>query len=144
MKRKKLALFSIMLLSALFVGGAFASAADVVEVRLAGITMTSDTYQLGVAWSNMVKKYLPGVNLTVLAKGGTSKLLRGVANKQWEIGYIGSPHMECAKKGIHNLRVVQLCYPRRLGRKGPGGPQGQKGAPGQPRRLRRHHDQGSP
>jgi TRAP transporter TAXI family solute receptor len=100
MKRKKLALFSIMLLSALFVGGAFASAADVVEVRLAGITMTSDTYQLGVAWSNMVKKYLPGVNLTVLAKGGTSKLLRGVANKQWEIGYIGSPHMECAKKGI--------------------------------------------
>lgn len=99
MKRKKLALFSIILLSALFVGGAFASAADV-EVRLAGITMTSDTYQLGVAWSNMVKKYLPGVNLTVLAKGGTSKLLRGVVNKQWEIGYIGSPHMECAKKGI--------------------------------------------
>jgi TRAP transporter TAXI family solute receptor len=99
MKRKKLAIFSVLLLSALFVGGAFASAADV-EVRLAGITMTSDTYQLGVAWSNMVKKYLPGVNLTVLAKGGTSKLLRGVANKQWEIGYIGSPHMECAKKGI--------------------------------------------
>ena len=99
MTRKKLTLFSIILVSALFVGGTFASAADV-EVRLAGITMTSDTYQLGVAWSNMVKKYLPGVNLTVLAKGGTSKLLRGVVNDQWEIGYIGSPHMECAKKGI--------------------------------------------
>ena len=99
MKPKKLFLFAFILLPALLVGGAFAWAADV-EVRLAGITMTSDTYQLGVAWSNMVKKYLPGVNLTVLAKGGTSKLLRGVVNKQWEIGYIGSPHMECAKKGI--------------------------------------------
>jgi len=71
-----------------------------IEVRFAGITMTSDTYHLGVGWSGVIKKYLPGVDMTVLAKGGTTKLLRGMLKKQWEIGYIGSPHLECAKKGI--------------------------------------------
>jgi len=71
-----------------------------VDVRLAGITMTSETYLLGVGWSNAIKKYLPGVRMIVLAEGGTTKLLRGVVNKQWEIGYIGTAHLECAKKGI--------------------------------------------
>ena len=71
-----------------------------VEVRLAGITMTSDTYMLGVGWSNVIKKYLPDVSMKVLAEGGTTKLLRGVVNKQWEIGYIGTAHLECARKGI--------------------------------------------
>ena len=70
------------------------------EVRLAGITMTSDTYMLGVGWSNVIKKYLPGVRMIVLAEGGTTKLLRGMVNKQWEIGYIGTAHLECAKQGI--------------------------------------------
>lgn len=76
------------------------STAKDVDVRLAGITMTSETYLLGVGWSNVIKKYLPGVRMVVLAEGGTTKLLRGVVNKQWEIGYIGTAHLECAKKGI--------------------------------------------
>ncbi|MBW1971221.1 MAG: hypothetical protein JRI44_00060 [Deltaproteobacteria bacterium] len=71
--------------------------AKVVEVRLAAITMTSDTYALGVGWSNVIKKYLPGVRMAVLAKGGTTKLLRGMVNKQWKIAYIGSPHLECVR-----------------------------------------------
>jgi TRAP transporter TAXI family solute receptor len=93
---------TIILLSILALGCSLASLAIAkeTEVRLAGITMTSDTYMLGVGWSNVIKKYLPGVRMTVLAKGGTTKLLRGMVNKQWEIGYIGSPHLECAKKGI--------------------------------------------
>ena len=77
-----------------------------VEVRLAGITMTSDTYMLGVGWSNVIKKYLPDVSMKVLAEGGTTKLLRGVVNKQWEIGYIGTAHLECARKGI--LLMIRL------------------------------------
>lgn len=96
---KKMTVLVIVLATLLFAGATYAEASGV-DVRFAGITMTSDTYQLGVAWSNITKKYLPEVSLTVLAKGGTSKLLRGVVNNQWEIGYIGSPHMECAKKGI--------------------------------------------
>ena len=96
---KKSVVWVIVLVALLFSIQSTTMAAES-DVRLAGITMTSETYQLGVAWSNLVKKYLPEVNFTVLAKGGTSKLLRGVVNKQWEIGYIGSPHMECAKKGI--------------------------------------------
>jgi TRAP-type uncharacterized transport system substrate-binding protein len=75
-----------------------------VEVRLAGITMTSDTYMLGVGWSNVIKKYLPEVRMKVLAEGGTTKLLRGVVNKQWEIGYIGTAHLECARKEIADLK----------------------------------------
>jgi len=42
---------------------------------------------LGVGWSNVVKKYLPGVRITVLAKGGATKLLRGVMNRQGEIAF---------------------------------------------------------
>lgn len=97
MKRKTIILLSILAMSCSL---ASLTAAKEVEVRLAGITMTSDTYMLGVGWSNVINKHLPGVRMTVLAKGGTTKLLRGMVNKQWEIGYIGSPHLECAKKGI--------------------------------------------
>jgi uncharacterized protein len=99
MTLKKTGALLIILTTIFFVGTTIVNASEV-DVRFAGITMTSDTYQLGVAWSNIAKKYLPDVSITVLAKGGTSKLLRGVVNNQWEIGYIGSPHMECAKKGI--------------------------------------------
>jgi TRAP transporter TAXI family solute receptor len=55
---------------------------------------------LGVGWSNVIKKYLPGVRMVVLEKGGTTKLIRGMANKEWDIAFIGSPHLECAKNGI--------------------------------------------
>ncbi|MFH1757116.1 MAG: TAXI family TRAP transporter solute-binding subunit [Pseudomonadota bacterium] len=93
----------IIVLTSLFILGfsiASFSEAREEEVRLAGITMTSDTYMLGVGWSNVIKKYLPGVRMIVLAEGGTTKLLRGMVNKQWEIGYIGTAHLECAKQGI--------------------------------------------
>lgn len=73
--------------------------AKVSEVRLAAITITSDTYMLGVGWSNVLRKYVPDVRMAVLEKGGTMKLLRGLVNKEWEIGYIGSPHLSCAKEG---------------------------------------------
>jgi TRAP-type uncharacterized transport system substrate-binding protein len=55
---------------------------------------------LGVGWSNVIKEHLPGVKMTVLAKGGTTKLLRGMVAGKWETAYIGSPHLECARKGI--------------------------------------------
>jgi len=74
--------------------------AKVSEVRLAGITMTSDTYMLGVGWSNVLRKYAPDVSMTCLEKGGTTILLRGMVNKEWEIGFIGSPHLMAAKNGI--------------------------------------------
>lgn len=95
---KKLIVLSLILA----LGFWFASLTEAkeVEVRFTGITMTSDTYMLGVGWSNVIKKYLPGVKMTVLAKGGTTKLLRGMMNKKWETAYIGSPHLECARKGI--------------------------------------------
>lgn len=74
--------------------------AKVIEVRLAAMTMTCDPYMLGVGWSNVLRKYAPDVRMACLAKGGTTKLLRGMVNKEWEIGFIGSPHLVCAKKGI--------------------------------------------
>ena len=97
MFKKRFVLTSLLILSLFLASAAEAKEA---EVRLAGITMTSDTYMLGVGWSNVIKKYLPEVRMIVLAEGGTTKLLRGVVNKQWEIGYIGTAHLECAKQGI--------------------------------------------
>lgn len=74
--------------------------AKVSEVRLAGMTTTCDPYMLGVGWSNVMMKYSPDVRILCLAKGGTTKLLRGMVNKEWEIAFIGSPHLKCAEQGI--------------------------------------------
>jgi len=74
--------------------------AKVVEVRFTAMTTTCDLYMLGVGWSNVLRKYAPDIRMTCLAKGGTTKLLRGMVNKEWEIAWIGSPHLVCAKEGI--------------------------------------------
>ncbi|MBW2056855.1 MAG: TAXI family TRAP transporter solute-binding subunit [Deltaproteobacteria bacterium] len=76
------------------------STAKEIEVRFTGTTMTAGNYMLGVGWSNVINKYLPGVKMAVLAKGGTTKLLRGMVAGKWDTAYIGSPHLECARKGI--------------------------------------------
>ena len=72
----------------------------VTVVRFAATSMTAGTYMLGVGWSNVLRKYAPNIRMVCLAKGGTTKLLRGMVNGKWDIAFIGSPHLVCAKKGI--------------------------------------------
>lgn len=74
--------------------------AKTVEVRFCGTITTAANYMLGVGWSNVLREYYPDITMKVLAGGGTTKLLRGVINKSWEIGFMGSPHLMCAKEGI--------------------------------------------
>lgn len=69
------------------------------DLQYAGISISSDDYALGVAWSKLVEKYLPDMNMTVAARGGTSKLLRGVADGDWDFGIIGAPHLLYARDG---------------------------------------------
>jgi len=95
--KKLTAIISVMVLG---LSIASLTKAKEIEVRFTGMTMTSGAYMLGVGWSNVIKKYLPGVKMTCLAKGGTTKLLRGMVGGEWETAYIGSPHLECARKGI--------------------------------------------
>lgn len=68
-------------------------------LNMAGIGTTSDTYMVAVGWSNALKSAKSQVNITPLEGGGTVKLLRGVAQKKWDIGFIGSPHYVDALKG---------------------------------------------
>jgi TRAP transporter TAXI family solute receptor len=69
------------------------------ELTMAGIGTTSDTYMLAVGWSNVLRAAKSEVTITPLEGGGTVKLLRGVAQKKWDIGFIGSPHYMDALAG---------------------------------------------
>ena len=77
-----------------------ARAADPARVTFATISNTSDEYALGVAWSTLLDKADAGVAMQVAPHGGTSKLLRGVVDKDWEIGIIASPHLLYARDGL--------------------------------------------
>lgn len=77
-----------------------AAAADPVEVKFATISNTSDEYALGVTWSTLLDKTRSGITMEVVAHGGTPKLLRGVVDKDWDIGIIASPHLLYARDGL--------------------------------------------
>lgn len=62
------------------------------EIVIATQNLTGDTFQLATAWSNILARRNPPIKLTPIEGGGTSKLLRTVATKKADIGYIGSPH----------------------------------------------------
>lgn len=62
------------------------------EIVIATQNLTGDTFQLATAWSNILAREKPAMKLTPIEGGGTSKLLRTVATKKADIGYIGSPH----------------------------------------------------
>lgn len=76
-----------------------ASAGMAEELTMGAIGTTSDTYTLAVAWSNVLKETGSSVSITPLEGGGTIQLLRGVATKKWDIGFIASPHYENALEG---------------------------------------------
>lgn len=75
------------------------ASANARDLQYAGISISSDDYALGVAWSKLAQKYLPDLDMTVAARGGTSKLLRGVADGDWDFGIIGAPHLLYARDG---------------------------------------------
>ncbi len=62
------------------------------QMTIAALGETSDTYQLAVGWSNALIKAGANVKLTPLGGGGTVKVMRGVAQGSWDIGFLSSPH----------------------------------------------------
>jgi TRAP-type uncharacterized transport system substrate-binding protein len=69
-------------------------------VVIATQNLTGDTFQLATAWSNIVARRNPAIKLTPIEGCGTSKLLRTVATKKADIGYIGSPHYRDAVERV--------------------------------------------
>jgi TRAP transporter TAXI family solute receptor len=73
------------------------------SLTAAAISETSDTYMLAVGWSAALKKAGAGASITPISGGGTVKLLRGVADGKWDIGFISTPHYEQALQGKGNF-----------------------------------------
>jgi len=87
MKRIRL-MAAITLLSAVtWVGPAAAK-----EQVIGTIGLTGDTYQLAVAWSNLMLKKGGELKLTPVDGGGTNKMMRSIAAGRMDIGFIGAPH----------------------------------------------------
>jgi TRAP transporter TAXI family solute receptor len=62
------------------------------ELVIGTIGLTGDTYQLAVAWSNLMLKKGGDLKLTPVDGGGTNKMMRSLAAGRMDIGFIGAPH----------------------------------------------------
>lgn len=62
------------------------------ELVIGTIGLTGDTYQLAVAWSNLMLKKGGDLKLTPVDGGGTNKMMRSIAVGRMDIGFIGAPH----------------------------------------------------
>lgn len=87
MKRIRL-MAAITLFCALAWGGPAAAK----ELVIGTIGLTGDTYQLAVAWSNLMLKKGGDLKLTPVDGGGTNKMMRSIAAGRMDIGFIGAPH----------------------------------------------------
>lgn len=90
---------AIGMASALAASTAFAD-----TLTIAAISETSDTYMLAVGWSNVLKKIKSEHAMTPISGGGTIKLLRGVADGKWDIGFISTPHFSQAVEGKSSFK----------------------------------------
>lgn len=62
------------------------------ELVIGTIGLTGDTYQLAIAWSNLLLKKAGDLKLTPVDGGGTNKMMRSVASGRMDVGFIGAPH----------------------------------------------------
>lgn len=62
------------------------------DLTIGTIGITGDTYQLAMAWSNVVRQYTDGISLTPVDGGGTTQIVRGIVQGRWDVGFLGSPH----------------------------------------------------
>lgn len=74
------------------------------RLTIAALGETSDTFQLAVGWSGALLKAGSPVKLTPLNGGGSVKVMRGVAQSDWDIGFLSSPHYLHAIKGKKNFK----------------------------------------
>lgn len=77
-------------LAVLFVFGTGPAAAK--EIVIGTIGLTGDTYQMAIAWSNLMLKKGGDLKLTPVEGGGTNKMMRSIAAGRMDIGFIGAPH----------------------------------------------------
>jgi len=77
-------------LAVLFVFGTGPAAAK--EIVIGTIGLTGDTYQMAIAWSNLMLKKGGDLKLTPVEGGGTNKMMRSLAAGRMDIGFIGAPH----------------------------------------------------
>lgn len=62
------------------------------ELVIGTIGLTGDTYQMAVAWSNLMLKKGGDLKLTPVDGGGTNKMMRSLAAGRMDVGFIGAPH----------------------------------------------------
>ncbi len=62
------------------------------ELVIGTIGLTGDTYQMAIAWSNLMLKKDGHLRLTPVDGGGTNKMMRSIAAGRMDIGFIGAPH----------------------------------------------------
>ena len=62
------------------------------ELVIGTIGLTGDTYQMAIAWSNLMLKKGGDLKLTPVDGGGTNKMMRSIAAGRMDLGFIGSPH----------------------------------------------------
>ena len=77
-------------LAVLFVFGIGPASAK--EVVIGTIGLTGDTYQMAIAWSNLMLKKGSDLKLTPVDGGGTNKMMRSLAAGRMDLGFIGAPH----------------------------------------------------
>jgi hypothetical protein len=77
---------------ALFGSLAWVGPSSAKELVIGTIGLTGDTYQLAVAWSNLILKKGGDLKLTPVDGGGTNKMMRSIAAGRMDIGFIGAPH----------------------------------------------------
>jgi len=77
---------------ALFIALMWSGSAAAKELVIGTIGLTGDTYQLAVAWSNIMLKKGGDLKLTPVDGGGTNKMMRSIAAGRMDIGFIGAPH----------------------------------------------------
>lgn len=79
-----------ILLAVLFALGIGPASAK--ELVIGTIGLTGDTYQMAIAWSNLILKRGGDLKLTPVEGGGTNKMMRSIAAGRMDIGFIGAPH----------------------------------------------------
>lgn len=62
------------------------------DLVIGTIGLTGDTYQMAIAWSNLMLKKAGDLKLTPVDGGGTNKMMRSIAAGRMDIGFIGAPH----------------------------------------------------
>ncbi len=78
--------------AALFCLCMLAGPAAAKELVIGTIGLTGDTYQMAIAWSNLMLKKGGDLKLTPVDGGGTNKMMRSIAAGRMDIGFIGAPH----------------------------------------------------